>query len=494
METNSQIKLDAGKFIGKCVFSKKIPALMTLCFAIVSVISCVLKLGESAGEKDMKILQTGAIIINVMMIFFIVHAFLHGRRRERTGFLEIPLLGFEVLSFSYYMLLGYIRLSRLDELEGFLPLVMGWSYAIYILLFAVSCALLLSFIKSGVILRSMSSMLAFIADLGMIASVVLALSYGLCLIFGEYSNDPYILFSFSDTLNLMVAPILLIGYWLLFRRAGGEIEETFDIIYRRLLKSATIIDLDEEDEQEKPQEPEQVKEAEEIKEEVADDKADEPTTPQEKEIIDFVSIPFESDKDDGSKDEATDTQSEKVSRFEEFVDIDGESDKQKEEPDAVQADELKETEKLAKAFETDKELSDFEKETVTDKASSGNAAKVVLKILTITVLSIIFIVLLVLNAIPAIIKGVLYAAYGITAAFGKARYSITYSLRMVFDDGHISAEKRNAMSSLKERTLADAEKIKALAKKIKLLSFKNIKDRFVKKDNPAKDFDENTEE
>ena len=65
---------------------------------------------------------------------------------------------------------------------------------------------------------------------------------------------------------------------------------------------------------------------------------------------------------------------------------------------------------------------------------------------------------------------------------------------MVFDDGHISAEKRNAMTSLKERTLADAEKIKALAKKIKLLSFKKIKDKFTKKETVKDNTDENIEE
>ena len=300
MENNSQIKLDTGKFLGKCVFSSKISAFLALAFAIVSVIGGIMKLGECAGETDLRILYTAGIVINVMMAFFIIHTFFFGAKEGQTGFLELPMIGFEVLAFAYYILYGYLRLSRLAKLSGLLPQVMGWAYAIYIMLIATSCAVVLSFLKSGFIMKQMSSMLAFLATLGTISSIVLAISYAVCLVKGQYSPDEFILFSFADTLLLLVAPILLIGYWKLFARAGSDIETTFQRIYRKLLKNVAIIDLDDEEQPLKKEE----------KRYAAKTKSNSKNIPRDptgqEQFVDYFSIPF--DKTPGKDREQTKTE------------------------------------------------------------------------------------------------------------------------------------------------------------------------------------------
>ena len=125
-------------------------------------------------------------------------------------------------------------------------------------------------------------------------------------------------------------------------------------------------------------------------------------------------------------------------------------------------------------------------------AKIGKATVIALTVLATVVA---FVGFLALNLIPAIVKSSLYIAGVATALFGKLRYTLTYGLRMVFYDGKVTASKRKKMVEMRNRTLESARKIKASAKKIRLLSFGPIKNSLWSKRNGAdEDIEENFEE
>jgi len=436
--TNNQIRLNAGRFISRCFYENNKSVILFLAYAVISALGNILKLTEDGGKEIAVIFSTG-MVIDLLFIFFIIHSYIQGAKKRNIGFMEIPILVFEMLVFLYYMVFGYIRISRTYTAEGFLQKLLGWSYAAYIILFAISAVIIISFLKSQVIIRQASSLIYFVVDMGVIASVLLSLSYFLCYIFVGYTNDSQIIFTLSDTLRIGIAPILLIGYWMLFHNAAASIEQIYNKYYEKLLALTVISDDDLPEVSESKEEVEEVAaEQEEVKLEETPTITDIPQVDEPLDIFDDKEIEIP----EWAKSKGFDTPDEE---FDENI---------IEDKNAISSTDNEPIEEQPKEKGSNKFLS------------------VLLNIVNILGLGILLILFCLINFIPYLIKGVIIVIASIIKAFGWLRYKLTYSILLITSDGKIPSKKLHSLSSSKQKCYNTAEKITTTAGKIKTFKFK----------------------
>lgn len=476
MDSNKRIGLNAGRFIGGCFVKYKAATIMFLAFAVISAVSDILRAYGAGDNKDISFVFSAGAVIDILFVIFIIHSFVQGIKNKKSGFFEIPVMIFEGLASLYYLVFGYIRLHRTAAAEGFFQKLLGWSYTAYTALLLISCVLVMSFLKSQLISRQSGSLVGFIADLGIVSSILLPVSYVLCFIFTGYTNDSHILYTLPDFLRIAAAPVLLIGYWIILHTAAAKSQEIYEKYYEKLLSITPVGD----EEYNRP-----LRDADFYSEGFYGSKKSEKKTEPETPKTDVFDV-FEEEKS-ASVDEIIAENTEQDEKEEEIPkkNIEFKTDDCFEE----ETDKIEESPWfLSSTYDEDdgnpENTDGFEDEIpkTDEKAEKNGKNKSVLQAVGLGAL---FMLFCIINFIPGLIKLVMRLAYISVKWFGIIRYKLVYTLLLIIYDGKIHYKKLNALKGSKQRCFDLCEKIEEASGKIKIIKFKH---------NNKTTKDENTEE
>lgn len=236
MNNNRQIGLDGKSFIHACLRRGAIFVFFLLIYGGLNAFADILKLTGSSGAAMSPFTTTLLIydfIVSLLLIVVVFYAFFLECGASVPLLRHKPIVVFGLFRLGYYILLAYYVCYRalfcLTHPDIVRPSLFFFYAAYFVVIFC--CIMANSYIYNiltrNVIRRNYRKTFHRLATFGLVAQIVLPITYIIARATMVDAGDEFFTRSMCDLLRLCICPILLSSIWFLFLHSVNQIDEVF---------------------------------------------------------------------------------------------------------------------------------------------------------------------------------------------------------------------------------------------------------------------------